>query len=220
MHVLSQRLQQTWRTERPRGQGSSQQACSKCWRQLRTMASDVGPDYWFNHTGCLRDRDLDMDRWVLWFHVEPLTVHLNRDGTNTYCLLLFWFRSQSLLSRYRTQPVWLHHTASSVTSVFQSTEAYWEQEIIPAGSQLPACWQYMLHIEQVLICLGVALYSGDSPPMDRMTDRHIWKHYLPATSLSTGKKAQSMASIMVPAFNEFGCKEHTPRTGNYLLKLH
>ena len=43
------------------------------------MASAVGPTYWFNHTGCLRDRDLDMDRWVLWFHVEPLTVHLNRD---------------------------------------------------------------------------------------------------------------------------------------------
>ena len=34
---------------------------------------------WFNHTGCLRDWDRDMDEWVVWFYVEPLTLHLNRD---------------------------------------------------------------------------------------------------------------------------------------------
>ena len=34
-----------------------------------------------------------MDRWVLWFHVEPLTVHLNRD------------RDQYLLSPFVLVPV-------------------------------------------------------------------------------------------------------------------
>ena len=35
----------------------------------------------FNHTFCLRDRyrDRDMDEWVVWFYVEPFTLHLNRD---------------------------------------------------------------------------------------------------------------------------------------------
>ena len=31
------------------------------------------------HTGCLRDRDQEMDEWVLWFCVEPFILHLNRD---------------------------------------------------------------------------------------------------------------------------------------------
>ena len=36
---------------------------------------------WLNHTGCLRDRDRDwdMDEWVIRFHVEPFTLHLYRD---------------------------------------------------------------------------------------------------------------------------------------------
>ena len=38
---------------------------------------------WFNHTGCLqhqdRDRDWDMDEWVVLFYVEPFTPHPNRD---------------------------------------------------------------------------------------------------------------------------------------------
>ena len=40
-------------------------------------------DYWFNHTGCLRDWDWDqgrdMDKLVVWFYVEPFTLQLNRD---------------------------------------------------------------------------------------------------------------------------------------------
>ena len=31
---------------------------------------------WFIHTGCLRDRDRDVNEW---FYVEPFTLHLNRD---------------------------------------------------------------------------------------------------------------------------------------------
>ena len=38
------------------------------------------PHSWFNHTGCdFYDRDRDMDEWVVWFYVEPFTLHLNRD---------------------------------------------------------------------------------------------------------------------------------------------
>ena len=37
---------------------------------------------WFNHTGCLRDWDRDTDKWVVWFDVEPPTLHLNRDSAN------------------------------------------------------------------------------------------------------------------------------------------
>ena len=32
---------------------------------------------WFNHTGCLWDRDIE--EWVVWFYVEPFTLQLNRD---------------------------------------------------------------------------------------------------------------------------------------------
>ena len=43
---------------------------------------------WFNHTGCFRDRD--MDKWVVWFYVEPFTLHLIRDRGPTpivpYCV--------------------------------------------------------------------------------------------------------------------------------------
>ena len=38
---------------------------------------------WFNHAGCIQnpnsDRDQDMVEWVVWFYVEPFTLHLNRD---------------------------------------------------------------------------------------------------------------------------------------------
>ena len=46
-------------------------------------------DSWFNHTGCLRNQDRDtgkardMDKWVVWFYVEPFTLHLNSDGADT-----------------------------------------------------------------------------------------------------------------------------------------
>ena len=49
----------------------------------------VGTTLWFNHTGCLWDRDRDqdedrdqnqdMDKWVVWLYVEHFTLHLNRD---------------------------------------------------------------------------------------------------------------------------------------------
>ena len=38
---------------------------------------------WLKHTDCLwdpnRDLDQDMDELVVWFYVEPFTLHLNRD---------------------------------------------------------------------------------------------------------------------------------------------
>ena len=40
----------------------------------------------------------DMDEWVVWFYVEPFTLHLNMDRADTYYPPMFWFRS-------RTQPV-------------------------------------------------------------------------------------------------------------------
>ena len=33
-----------------------------------------------------RNRDRDMDKWVVWFYVEPFTLHLNSDKTDTFCL--------------------------------------------------------------------------------------------------------------------------------------
>ena len=35
--------------------------------------------WWFNDTGCLLDQDRDMDKWVVWFYVEHITLHLNKD---------------------------------------------------------------------------------------------------------------------------------------------
>ena len=47
-------------------------------------------DSWFNHTGCLRNQDRDrdqqardMDKWVVWFYVEPFTLHLNSNVADT-----------------------------------------------------------------------------------------------------------------------------------------
>ena len=39
-----------------------------------------------------------------------------------------------------------------------------------------------------------------SPPVDRMTDRHLWKHYLPGTSSAGGKYVPQM-----PMFNICYC---------------
>ena len=51
---------------------------------------------WLMHTGCLqdwvRDQNRDMDEWVVWFSVEPFTLHLNRDREEwiTYPFFRFW----------------------------------------------------------------------------------------------------------------------------------
>ena len=34
---------------------------------------------WFNHAGCLKDWERDMNKWVIWIYVEPFTLFLNRD---------------------------------------------------------------------------------------------------------------------------------------------
>ena len=51
---------------------TAKQVCLSSVKLIRNL--------WFNHTGCLQDRDRDQDReWVVWFYVEPFTLHLNRD---------------------------------------------------------------------------------------------------------------------------------------------
>ena len=76
-------------------------------------------------------------------------------------------------------------------------------ESIPVGCQPSTCWPYVLfHNEQVWTCpvgrgwgscIGWGrgrgpIQRGTSLWTDRMTDRHDWKHYLPATSLAGGNK--------------------------------
>ena len=68
-----------------------------------------GWSLWYNHTGCLQDwdGDQDMDEWVVWFYVEPFTLHLNRD------------MGRHLLSPMVVIPVPVPHTASVITPLLR-----------------------------------------------------------------------------------------------------
>ena len=81
---------------------TAKQVCLSSVKLIRNL--------WFNHTGCLQDRDRDQDReWVVWFYVEPFTLHLNRDRVRHLLSPLFWFWFWSWsLSQYR-------NTASVIT---------------------------------------------------------------------------------------------------------
>ena len=74
----------------------------------RTFHCRLNHQVGFNHTGCVRDSDGGMDEWVVWFYVEPFTLHLNRD------------RGQHLLSPIVLVPVPVPvpDTASVITPLF------------------------------------------------------------------------------------------------------
>ena len=52
--------------------------------------------YWIIHTGCLWDRDQEMDEWVVWFYVEQdyiglFTLAVSGTGTRRWMNGLYGF---------------------------------------------------------------------------------------------------------------------------------
>ena len=69
------------------------------------------------------------------FHTAP-----NRDRGWYLLSPLFWFRSRSL-SRYRTQPVWLHHECSMSQSLRRQTDIQIDRQTDRQTDVPLSCWR-------------------------------------------------------------------------------
>ena len=119
------------------------------------------------------------------------------------CPVFYFLVSENMyhkcLNKYSlVQPVQLYKNTINLTLQLEFT-----QESIPVGCIPPAC-QPMVVVTWFssdghhILLAGGANSSCEwtyGDPQNRMTDRHPWKHYLPATSLADGKHKQNYGSI-------------------------